>query len=284
MKIIFPIICILLILSCSSPSIEICVDNENTVKVIHFSIDDCNTIFKNITQKKYNSIFEEPLLAKLKTLHEQYGLKVCLYVFYSFNGFCIDSCSNNFTNEFKQNSDWLQLAPHAFDEQNISKQSISLNKMVECLANISGKQCITSTVRLDKFQGTRQELEQTKILKSFLTADNPTRNSYYIGNNKSLNENEFYADTLKTFYRTDFRLDNPDEFKELFSENKCENCIVFFTHEWLLENPMRLNLYSYIKKQYKINQIWDNLEYICIYAKANNYKFVTDLNGIDYGK
>lgn len=274
----------LTVFSCVSPKIEQCENTNHTV--VHFSIDDCALIFKNLTNENYQSIFEEPVLGKLKQLHDDYGLKVCLYVFYDFGGFCMKNCTDKFSDQFRQNSDWLKLAPHAFNSDCLQTDSVNYDYMRDNLRRISSDENLTKTVRLEKFQGCFEDLTSTINLQSLLTADDVNRPSYYIGVNAEIAKNEYLNDSVnnKYFYKTDFRLDNPDDFENFLADNKCEDCLVVFTHEWLLNVPFGLNIINYANRKYKSYKIWRNLECLCMYLCANHYEFLTDFEGKNYGR
>lgn len=86
--------------------------------MIHFSVDDTIEIFENLTKEDYTSCFEEPTLSFLKSLNEQYGLKVSLYCFFeSESGFCLSGATSKFKDEFKENSHWLRFGFHAFNSK-----------------------------------------------------------------------------------------------------------------------------------------------------------------------
>ena len=79
--------------------------------MIHFSVDDTITIFENLTKENYNSCFEEPTLAFLKKLNEQYGLKVSMYCFFeSASGFNL-SDTNSAKTAIGSNSVFTRLTP-----------------------------------------------------------------------------------------------------------------------------------------------------------------------------
>ena len=87
-------------------------------KYVHFSIDDVNPVFKDLTlnKDKYNNIFDHDFFGFLKELNEKYGTKVTLYCFYSLNGFNISDCTDKFKNDFAENSKWLKIGYHSFSE------------------------------------------------------------------------------------------------------------------------------------------------------------------------
>ena len=163
--------------------------------------------------------------------------------------------------------------------------------MVKTIEYITGSvQSVTSTARLEKFSGSLEELSRSSIPDSLLTADNTDVHpkSYYLSaeQNARMDAEEYFydAENGKFFYKTDFRLDEPRKFKRMFAANKDESCIVFFTHEWLLDIPPRRNVFKWATAWIKSFFIWRNIEKMCSYAKNGGYTFITDFNGVNYGR
>ena len=267
-------------------SFSLCAENK---RIVHFSIDDTITVFQHLTksESKYKTAFEEPLLKRLRKLHKEFGLKVTLYVFYSYNGFSLEDCTSHFAEDFQKNRDWLKFAYHSYNEnevfkndfENTCKLSIGYDKAIEQLLRITGSaDCISDTARLHYFKGGKEYVSKIKAL---LTADSDSRHSYFLTEvqEKELLQKEkiFDEDTGIRFYKTDFRLDNPKYFKSLFSQNKDESEIVFFTHEWLLQLRPRKNVFAWVSGIFLRRKIFSNLKKICEYAKEANLNFVNDL-------
>lgn len=87
----------------------------NDQKIFHLSLDDTINIFKNITDNEniYLSVFENPMLGWLKSLHQETGVKVSRYVFFSDGTFSLSQCTTKFKNEFEDNCDWLRFGFHS---------------------------------------------------------------------------------------------------------------------------------------------------------------------------
>ncbi len=81
-----------------------------------FSVDDNIIFLKDITYSGYNSIFENPYLSMYKRLHEKYGLKVQLNLFYQTDDFNLSIMTDKYKNEWIENSYWLQLSFHSRSE------------------------------------------------------------------------------------------------------------------------------------------------------------------------
>lgn len=91
---------------------------KNYVGKYRFSIDDNIWFLRDINKNKdtYKSIFDNPYLAMLKKIHDTYGTKIHLNLFYQTDGFNLSQMTDKFKNEWKANSGWLGLSFHAFSE------------------------------------------------------------------------------------------------------------------------------------------------------------------------
>ena len=78
-----------------------------------FTVDDNIRFFKELVEGSFESIFEHPYLALYKRLHEKFGLKVQLNLFYECEGFDLSRMTDRFFSEWEANSDWLKLSFHS---------------------------------------------------------------------------------------------------------------------------------------------------------------------------
>ncbi len=85
------------------------------MKTFCFTVDDNIRFLKEITENKYESMFEHPYLAMYKRLHDELGLKVQLNLFYRTIGgdFDLSQMSDAYYHEWEQNADWLKLSFHS---------------------------------------------------------------------------------------------------------------------------------------------------------------------------
>lgn len=81
-----------------------------------FTVDDNIRVLEEITGSSYSSIFEHPYLQMYKSLHEKFGLKVQLNLFYKSGDFDLSKMTDRYYNEWKENSDWLKLSFHSNTE------------------------------------------------------------------------------------------------------------------------------------------------------------------------
>jgi hypothetical protein len=87
--------------------------DKQSFKRYHFSVSDVLGIFKEIEERRYRSIFEQPLLRFLRKMHELYGTKVTLFLFYEGGGFNLGRMSERYREELCSQSEWLKLGFHA---------------------------------------------------------------------------------------------------------------------------------------------------------------------------
>lgn len=82
------------------------------------SIDDNIWFLRDIHEHQgvYKSIFDNSYLAFLRNVHQTYGTKVHLNLFYETDHFNLSQLSDEFAAEWKAQSPWLRLSFHALGE------------------------------------------------------------------------------------------------------------------------------------------------------------------------
>ena len=80
------------------------------------SIDDNIWFLRDLHQDNPASLFDNAYLAFLKNVHETYGTKIHLNLFYETEGFDLSQLSDRYKAEWKANADWLRLSFHALGE------------------------------------------------------------------------------------------------------------------------------------------------------------------------
>lgn len=251
---------------------------------IHFSVDDVITSFENLTknESKYKSAFDEPFLKYVKLLHDEFGVKTSLYCFYEKDGFSLADCTDKFAADFSSSSDWLKFGFHALNP-NYKFDGGGYKIFVKQIERITGsKNCIAQTLRLDYFEGGKSSILNSSYknteygIKQLLCADSSTRNSYFLDENQKqeLNRTEKIDSDGVTFIKTDFRFDDIENFKTLFDENRDEDEIVVFTHEWLFQVPFRKNLLKYFEQMQKSRAVKKNIKRFCEFFEEKNAEYV----------
>lgn len=84
----------------------------NISQWVHFSIDDVIGSLKWVYQNQPESVFEEPMLCKLKEWHEKYEIKCDLYVYEITDGFKLTDLQDRYCKELCEESDWLKFGWH----------------------------------------------------------------------------------------------------------------------------------------------------------------------------
>lgn len=87
-------------------------------KKYRISLDDNIWFLQNLTENKdvYKSMFEDPYLAFIKSIHDKYGSKFHVNIYYEtprHGGFNLTQMTDKYKDEWKANSDWLRLSFHA---------------------------------------------------------------------------------------------------------------------------------------------------------------------------
>ena len=92
--------------------------DKKSFKRCNFFIDDCSFFLRSIALTKPASIFDEMFLGRLKNIHERYGSKFTLNLFFhdDHHDFAISDFPEDYRSEFRQNSDWLRMSFHAYSE------------------------------------------------------------------------------------------------------------------------------------------------------------------------
>ena len=80
-----------------------------------FSIDDNSFFLRDIAQKNYRSLFDCFYLKMLRDLHERYGTKFSVNIYYTTgDDFKLPQFPDRYKGEWRDNSNWLKLAFHAY--------------------------------------------------------------------------------------------------------------------------------------------------------------------------
>lgn len=83
------------------------------MKEFCFTVDDNIRCFQQIAKNRYQSIFDQPYLAMYKRLHDKYGVKVQLNLFYAMKDFNLSMMPDDYRDEWAANADWLKLSFHS---------------------------------------------------------------------------------------------------------------------------------------------------------------------------
>ena len=98
-------------------SIKVLYDKDS-FKRYNFLIDDNSFFWTEIVKTKPRSLFDQFYLKFLKRMHDEYGTKFTLNLFFrNDHEFCeLSSMPDTYKGEFADNADWLKMSWHAYSE------------------------------------------------------------------------------------------------------------------------------------------------------------------------
>ena len=184
---------------------------------MHISFDDVQTCFSNLTSKGYDSMYDEPFFAWLKSLHDNYGAKISLYVYNNSLG----SVPDTYKEEFFEAKDWLKIGLHAsngssnYGSSTYEQGKSAWNSFVDNVIRITGSYLSVDRMpRLHTFAGSKEALKGMRDANygalGFLSADDD-RKSYYFDDEQTtyMYSNDHFTDHVNglTFVTTDLRTD-----------------------------------------------------------------------------
>lgn len=81
-----------------------------------FSVDDNIRFLRELTEGGYASVFDHPYMKMYRDLHEKYGTKFHLNLFYTMDGFDLTMVTDRFKDEWSANSHWIRFAFHSYSD------------------------------------------------------------------------------------------------------------------------------------------------------------------------
>ena len=92
--------------------------DRKSFKRYNFFIDDCSFFLRELALNRPKSLFDQFFLGGLKKIHDAYGSKFTLNLFYhdDHHDFCIADMPDCYKGEFADNADWLKMSFHAKSE------------------------------------------------------------------------------------------------------------------------------------------------------------------------
>lgn len=155
----------------------------------HFSLDDC-VLWAELLTSPRASLFDHPMMADLRALHERYGAVFTLNLFVTDGCRRLREADDRYAAEYAANAAWLRLAFHAEDAETHYDYdcpeaiAASYREFTDAALRMTGTpQCIDRMVRLGFFSGTQANVQAIRGISygisGLLTADD-TRRSYYL--------------------------------------------------------------------------------------------------------
>ena len=78
-----------------------------------FTVDDNIRFLKELTEQLPQDMFSHPYLAMYRQLHDRFGVKVQLNLFYEMPGFDLTQMTDRYRDQWQENAHWLKLSFHS---------------------------------------------------------------------------------------------------------------------------------------------------------------------------
>lgn len=237
-----------------------CLNNLYPNPCFHLSIDDSIDFIEDLTKNtaKYKSAFDQPFLALLKKLHDDFGIKMILYFFYTKNDFSLADATEEYAKEFEANSDWLKFGFHAvngyfFEKFNADIEMEFYKKTIKELIRISSPANIVYFLRLDRFIANEEAIEKlskTELSGLLIAEQRQKRINYALSDEETTlcYKNDWYVDKYGIKYTpSDLRIEiieTDDQFYENLCRIASQPQQVIFTHEWATN---KANVIKYLR-------------------------------------
>lgn len=177
---------------------------KNVDDKYRLSLDDNIWFMQDITSNsgRYKSIFENSYLGFLKEVHDQFGTKIHLNLYYQTDGFNLSQMTDKYRNEWRENSEWLRLSFHAlqndpdrpyikagYDEVKKDCQSVD-----EQIRRFAGEELTGPVTTLHwgeaRVEGCRALRDQGyRALAGYFSTEGPDTVSYYLNDEQRLHVN-----------------------------------------------------------------------------------------------
>ena len=128
-------------------------------KKYRFALDDNIWFLQNINENKdvFKSIFEDPYLNLLKSIHDKHNSKFHVNIYYEtprHGGFNLSQMTDKFKDEFIANSNWLRFSFHANADKpsrpylfaSYEQAYFELDRVNKEIIRFAGEECLSSTV------------------------------------------------------------------------------------------------------------------------------------------
>jgi hypothetical protein len=178
---------------------------KNVADRYRLSLDDNIWFLKDINANagNYKSIFENPYLGFLKHVHDTFGTKIHLNLFYQTEGFNLSQMTDKYKSEWKNNAGWLRLSFHALQEfpdrpyltagyDQVKHDCILVKDQIRRFA---GEELMGPVTTLHwgaaVVEGTRALRDEGYLaLAGYFNAEGPDTVSYYVNDEKRLHVND----------------------------------------------------------------------------------------------
>ena len=217
------------------------------IKYFCFTVDDNIRFLKEITENRDRSLFDHPYLAMYRRLHEEFGLKIQLNLFYRLGDFDLSQMSDAYYEEWKENADWLKLSFHSelenakpYESADYGTVYEDCKRVNEQIKRFASPEALASTTTIHYClltEGGLRAIEDNRVcglLGLFGTTEKP-RTSYGIEacNAERLRNGEILKIGKISFASIDIVLNSfgIDKILEQLSRMSQRNCIRVMIHE-----------------------------------------------------
>ena len=178
---------------------------KNVTGKYRLSLDDNIWFLKDISinSSKYKSVFENPYLGFLKDVHDQFGTKIHLNLYYQTDGFNLSHMTTKYRNEWRESSEWLRLSFHALqndpDRPYINAGYDEVSKdcelVKEQIRRFAGEELMGPVTTLHwgeaRLEGCRALRDHGyTALAGYFSAEGPDTVSYYLNEAQRLHVNK----------------------------------------------------------------------------------------------
>ena len=127
------------------------------MKSFCFTIDDNIRCLREIAQGKLKSIFDHPYLSLWRGLHEEYGAKVQLNLFYNDRDvdFNLSRFPDAYKSEWQKNAGWLKLSFHSkandyrpYEQSGYDEVYKDCKQVHEEILRFAGSECLAKTTTI----------------------------------------------------------------------------------------------------------------------------------------
>ncbi|MBR2988273.1 MAG: hypothetical protein IKC64_00960 [Clostridia bacterium] len=155
-----------------------------------FTVDDNIIFLKDLTRKNYDSVFNHPYLSVYKRLHEKYGLKIQLNLFFRDGEFDLTEMSEKYKDEWESCADWLKFSFHSnyenvkpYENSPYEEVYADIKKVNDEILRFAGEKSLAKTTTIHYCLTTRDGVKAIKdnavvgLLGLFGTSESP-KSSY----------------------------------------------------------------------------------------------------------
>jgi len=176
---------------------------KNILGKYRFSLDDNIWFLRDINNNssKYRSVFDNPYLGFLRQVHETFGTKIHMNIYYQTDGFNLSEMTTKYKSEWKENAGWLRLNFHALQndpdrpyiKSGYDEVKRDCEMVKEQIVRFAGEEVMGPVTTLHwgaaTIEGCRalRDCGYKALAGYFVTEQGEEPVSYYLDNSKTMN-------------------------------------------------------------------------------------------------